>query len=270
MERWVLALLLSCSTCAMAAEGDIWIAPCDDCNTMTDFGSAALQEARAAVQTGLYVITSQNYPRTGYVRVTGSPGWVCDRFGECRYILRNAYARLVDESGTAVAISSDLDRIDEAIHGTSRAQRIPPLPMRPDHALSFIHSFDAELVPAINQALFVGGINWVSLPIGTKVIVVFADGTKAQFVKICQCTLAWAWTGKAWDAQGRRITRDGTVIPNPFGFGNGGGRVITRFIEPGTGRDIRFLFSGETLCRVSTRIQVNGTEVSYISTYLPC
>ena len=188
LALWVFGLFLSAATGASAANGDIWIAPCESCNAMSDFGAAALAEARAAVQTGLYVITSQNYPRTGYVRVTGSPGWVCDRFGECAYTLRNAYAQLVNESGTAVAVPSDLDRIDEAMHGTSRAQRIPPLPMRPDYASSFINSFDPEVIPAINQALFVGGMNPAYLPIGTKVIVVFVDGTKAQFIKVCQCT----------------------------------------------------------------------------------
>lgn len=267
---WVLGLLLTASTGASAANGDIWIAQCENCNAMSDFGAVALAEARAAVQTGLYVITSQNYPRTAYVRVTGSPGWVCDRFGECEHTLRNAYAQLINESGTAVAVPSDLDRIDEALHGTSRAQRIPPLPIRPDYARSFIGSFDEELIPAIGQALLVGGFNQGFLPIGTKVIVVFMDGTKAEFIKVCQCTDMWRWTGRAWDAQGRRIHRDGTPLPNPNWFGNGTGRVITRFTDAGTARDIRFLFSGETLCRVSTRVQVNGVEISYIVTYLPC
>jgi hypothetical protein len=270
LALWVLGLFLTASTGAFAANGDIWIAPCENCNAMSDFGAAALREARAAVQTGLYVITSQNYPRTGYVRVTGSPGWVCDRFGECQYTLRNAYAQLIDETGTRVAVPTDLDRIDEALHGTSRAQRIPPLPIRPDYAGSIINSFDEEVIPAIAQALLVGGFNPGYLPLGTKVIVVFVDGTKAEFVKVCQCTDMWRWTGKAWNAEGRRITRDGTLVPNPNWFGNGGGRVITRFTDAGTPRDIRFLFTGERLCRVSTRVQVNGVEISYIATYLPC
>lgn len=266
----IMGVLLGGSISAHALNGDIWIAPCENCSAMTDFGNLALQDAQTAVRTGLYLVTSRNYPKTGYVRVTGSPGWVCDQWGECEYKLRNAYAQLIDESGTAVAVPADLDRIDEAIHATSRAQRVPPLPIRPDDVDSFIGSMDEFVTRAINQALLVAGINNGYLPVDTKVIAVFADGTKAEFRKQCQCTDMWVWTGKAWNSSGRMINRDGSLRSEQNTSGLGGGTAGTQFIAAGTGSDVRYHFTGDMRCRVSTRIDINGVEVSYYFTYLPC
>jgi hypothetical protein len=236
---------------------------------MVDFGTAALQQAQALVQPGTYVVSSRNYPRTGYVRVTGSPGYECDQWGECEYVLQNAYAQLLGENGAPISTAAELNQVDEATFIASRAEKIPPLPINPTYAGSFINSDDAFVSPAIGQALLVAGINQGYLPIGTVVIVVFQDGTSAQYRKVCQCTEMWIWNGKAWNAQGKRITRNGTLVSNPNTTGQGTGASDAAFISPG-GSDIRFDLGGEAKCSTTTQIRIDGTLVSSVAIIIPC
>jgi hypothetical protein len=250
----------------------VFLGQCDTCATLQDFQWSAQQAAlqrgtlgQVEPGVGTFVVINRVNPKSAIVKVWGQRVQTCDAHGECRYRLIITDSQVVGESGGA-ALEEDLERTDETLFANARAKPMPPVNLSPNYASSFINSLDEEVGPGIPQAIAAKGINPVFLPVGTIVMVVFADGTKATFKKVTQLgSDQWVWTGQAWDAQGRPIRRDGTPKAGGVAGASSAGAVNTS--TPAS----HFWLIAAQLCQVTTSISdPAGGNVYTVSNLIPC
>jgi hypothetical protein len=264
-------ILLGASSTALALNGNIYIVPCDTCSSIGSFDQAARAASSVEVSPGTYIVSSRSTDRSAYVSITGTPRYRCDTVsGDCIQWLANLGSSVINQAGAVVGSETELVATDNILFGRTRS--VPPVTISPTFASSFINTVsDAEIGPGISQALLAKGINPAFLAIGTVVMVKFADGTQAQFVKTENTTNMWTWTGLAWDAQGRRIDRNGTLLTNPntAGIGSGAGTFDTLAGQV----DMR----GSALqnyaiwkCTTVTSVKVDGVLASYHQSTVPC
>ena len=172
---------------------------------------------------------------------------------------------VVTETGGA-ALEADLQGTDEALFANARAKPMPPVNLSPDYASSFINSLDEEVGPGIPQAIAAKGINPVFLPVGTIVMVVFEDGSKATYRRVSLIgSIQWVWTGQAWDAQGRPIHRNGTLKGGGVAAASSAGSVSTN-----TPTSV-FMLLATQYCQVTTNISDPAGGHTYtVSHQIPC
>lgn len=160
----------------------------------------------------------------------------------------------------------DLEKIDETLFANARAKPLPPVNLSETYASSFINSIDEEVIPGISQAILAKGINPASLPVGTIVLVVFPDGTKATFVKVnASGSVQWEWAGRAWNAEGKPITRNGALKTGGVTGASGDGQVNVQ-----TGAVHYALTAGQS-CQISTSIHDPAGGFTYsVWHIIPC
>lgn len=268
----VLVALVTRTSTGHATNLFSFVTSCSDCATVEQLRATGLQEAMAQATPGMYLVSSEQTARSAYVRVTGMRVVVCSPTNrdDCHASLRNAAATALTGDGIE-ATDDDLQAIDEKIFGVSRENKIPTVKLSTQYARSFINSQDEELTGGISNSLLNINVNTVTLPIGSVVLVTFDDGSSAQFVKRCNCTDMWGWTGLAWDSQGKRIHRDGTPIANPNTSGNGGGS--RQFSIPGGSTTFVNAYSGSAsdgTCIFTLSIFQDGVLVSFHKNIGPC
>lgn len=165
------------------------------------------------------------------------------------------------------ATESDLSDIDDQIYVVSRKNQVGTVVLPNDESTpAFEGSLDEYLTSPIQQRLVAMNPNNVYLSSGTVVTVKFPNGVTANFIKTCQCSDMWHWTGEAWDAQGRRVYRDGQAISYDLSPSWSDGTVIT---TTNFARDYRFQAS--PLCTIGTTVTDYAGGVTYtVSRYVPC
>lgn len=267
-------LAIGFSGVANAINSDVWILPCANCSAVNDFRLAAMQAAASPAAPGLYIVSSQSMPRTAYVRVTGTPHQICDMDGVCSDYLGAIQATVIDETNTAVTGTGKLEEIDVQTFGLKRGAPLPTVTMNTAYASSFINTEDDGLMsPWINVELSLRGINVGLLYEGTLVMVKFADGTSAQFFKYCNCDDMWHWTGRAWDAQGRPMNRDGTLKSNPNTSGSVRGSGTFYSTEGSSMAQFRMgtdFFGVQSNCLNKTEVWIDGHLASTFTSIVPC
>lgn len=250
----------------------VFLGQCDTCNTLLDFQTSAEQAAlqrgtlgQVVPEVGTFVMVNRVNPRSAIVKIWGRRVQVCDSHGECRYRLIITDSLVVNETGGS-ALEADLERTDEMLHANARAKPLPPVNLSPTYSSSFVNSLDEEVGPGIPQAIAAKGINPVFLPVGTIVLVVFADGTKATYRKVTLLgTDQWVWTGKAWDAQGRPINRNGSPRAGGVAGAGSAGAVNTQ-----TPASVFRLIASQS-CQMTTSISDPAGGYTYtVSHLIPC
>jgi hypothetical protein len=273
--QWTAALLGSAVLTFGAGTANatgVFLAQCDTCLTLADFETSAAQAAYArgtlgggVAGLGTYVIVNRVNPKSAIVMVSGRRVQSCDSHGECRYRLVITGVRAINETGGS-ALAEDLQKTDETLFANTRATPLPPVNLSETYASSFIGSIDEEVGPGIPLAIAAKGINPVFLPVGTVVMVVFPDGTKATFIKVTAMgSDQWRWTGKAWNAQGRPINRNGSPKAGGVAGASGGGQVNTNTFAAS------FALVASQSCQMSTSIHDPAGGVTYTVWHLiPC
>lgn len=101
-------------------------------------------------------------------------------------------------------------------------------------------------------------------------MVKFPDGTKVQFIKIAGGSFIWEWTGLAWDANGRPIRRDGSLINNPNTAGIGAGAIS--YPTSGGHVDMGGMLENYSIwkCTTVTVVRVDGAIASIHQSTVPC
>lgn len=220
-------ILLGTSSATYAVNGNLFIVPCASCFSLAEFRTAGLNMAKSNAYPGIYIIGSDTYPRSAYVKVVGNRQVICPtpERNDCYYVLSNYSASVVTENG-ATASEADLEQTDAKVFALNRKAKIPRVKVPAGYKTSIIGSLDQEVGPGISQGLVSVNINPGFLQIGTVVTAVFVDGTSGQFIKQCTCSDMWSWTGVAWGSDGKPINRNtGAPLKNPSTGGSGGGRM---------------------------------------------
>jgi len=241
-----------------AQAGNIYTLQCSWCTTVNDFKGQAGFAAAQRGHGGTFQVVGGDNALSAYIRVSGQHATTCDSNGECRSYFRVLSMTSVTSGGSPAGTAADLSRNDAEIFGTSRPQRIPPIALPTAYQSSIINSLDEEIGPGINAALVAKGINPGSIPVGTVVKVMFADGTSATFIKISgSSSLQWEWTGDAWDANGNPINRNGTPKTNPNVGGFFGGSAEGSFVDR-EGANVVYSMTTSSKCIKIVTISVNG------------
>jgi hypothetical protein len=206
---------------ARALDRNTRIISCSTCETPIDFRNAAITASYSDQNNLTYAVVGDSNGFSAYVQVSGY--WFYDPFTYNQYWTVNT-AQAMDQNGGA--LSSDLPTaqaqmavVDVGLFGYNRTPTSPKvvainMPLAYDG--SFINSTDEYDSPGIGNALAQLGLNPSDFPVGSKLTVTYADGTKAVFVKVSMTSsYQWAWDGvHAWNANGKPIDRAGNLIAN--------------------------------------------------------
>lgn len=264
----ILVVMASATTSSYATNGFMWVSPCTSCLYLSDFVTAAENEAYIWVQPGTYVIVSQDHNETAYVKVSGTvKTHIIEGYPETVLVI--SAVTPIDANGNQVNSESYFVTLDATIFGTNRENPVEEVEVPEAYATSFVGSLDEEVGPGIDQALLAKGINVASLQVGTMIMVEFSDGTKAIYF-IYQSPLIsdhWQWAGVAWDKNGNPITRGGTINQNPNSSGQGGGDAGSTHQGTDT---INFDLGGDPTCVTWQTITVNGVSSGPNKFYVPC
>jgi hypothetical protein len=229
-----IAIYFLFSTDVTHAQNSWWMHNCENCFTGEQFRAAAIQHAKMQIAAGTYLTVSGNNSRSAFVKVTGNVVNVCPATEPCYQELRNVTGTIVDSQGIPIGggagEGASLEYIDQQLFGTLRSDPIAQVTIPSDYGGSFINNdaLDADTSTAIMRVLTIDrGISPLSPSIkpGTIVTVVWADGTKAQFIRqSATATYQWKYVeGSARNANGQPIDRQGRVIgATPSGTGSGG------------------------------------------------
>lgn len=268
-----------------AATENTRIIECTNCTTPYEFKQAAIADNHNVQANATYTVVGSPGNGSVYAKVTG--GWVptygmIPGYGD--YIWYPS-ATLVNENGTPISSNSataaaQMSTIDIGIFGFTRtaapsSSYVTAVNVDDVYSSSFINSDDGEVSPGINQALLALNVNPGNLQHGHALTVIFSDGTKAVFIKNCQCTAMWIWNGQhAWDEDGRPINRNGTLKnnPNTGGTSSGSAAFATTAMQPYTGLDVGwfFFFWGQGQCVTTTSVAIDGVEQFTFQSYAPC
>jgi hypothetical protein len=268
---------------SFALNGFINVTGCQNCQTSADFSAAATSQAQALVKVGFYAVTSINFPETAYVRVNGTirmecTGTPCTIKPGAPIRLSNVTTTFVDASGNSLAGESEsaleaaFTAIDQMLFGNFRTQgklsKVIPIP--PAYGTTPIGNevWDVDTNTGINVALGNMNVNPATLPAGTIISVVWADGTTAQFIRTNSVpSILWVYVpGSMRDKNGNPITPiSGTMVPNPNTAGAGGGNSQPAAPNPAT-----ITITGTEYCQMGVTLS-NGVDTIYVYIfYVPC
>jgi hypothetical protein len=282
MELWLpsfgrslelLSLLLTTSFSALA--GDIRMIECATCSAPIDFQNAAISDSYYNPGNLTYIVVSESAPRTAYVHVSGY--WMWDPFTYQNWWTPSG-ATMVNNDGGLLSTdpstaSAQLEVIDVNFFAAARdnSPKVFQISMPVEYADSFIGSDDALDSPGIGYALLAKGINPATLQVGTVILVTYADGSKAAFVRTPGLsTLLFIWNGlNAWDSQGRPVNRNGTLLLNPNSTGNASGSASISDISYAN-ESTMWVVVGSPLCAASSTLHIGGVLAGTWSGYVPC
>lgn len=276
-------LLFSCGfSSAQAMNANTRTIHCATCSTPSEFSAAASNDNNSNVQANaVYTVISDSQAMSAYVNVTGSWWPLPPTYTSFIWVI-DTHTPMAENGG---ALSVDLPTAqaqmgvtDVGLFGYTRNARTPNIStinMPSNYDSSFINSSDELDSPGIGFALGQMGVNPSSFPIGSKLTVVYPDGSKAVFVKASNlATYQWVWDGiHAWNAQGKPINRSGTIIGNPNTAGGGSGSatesatVLTSVGDTAAGLWILYQ---QQMCVHTTEYRINGTYVGTFTGYAPC
>jgi hypothetical protein len=261
---------------AQALNGDARVISCASCQTPIDFRNFAMSDS--AVNAGSdvsYTVISNSASMSAFVLVTGY--WMVDPFsGQAWWTVSGAAMK--DEMGAPLSTDVPTAQVQMSVidvglfgFGRSNTPKVASVRMPTAYSWSFINSSDEEDGPGVHYAVTVKTPGAPPVPVGTKVLVTYQDGTKAVFVKkSLQGSDMWEWDGRhAWDAQGRPISgRGGSVTSNPNTSGGGSGTVsFSQTLSDANG--LWTMYQAQK-CQSNTTITINGVLDSFISSYIPC
>ena len=273
-----LGVCLACSS-AQALNGNARVISCANCSVPTDFRDAAITDSYNYFQANAaYTVISNSTPRTAFVSVGGY--WMPDPFNYSVAYWTVTGAATGDMNGAP--LSSDIPTaqaqmsvIDVGLWGFGRSStpKVTSIAMSPDYDSSFINSTDEMDSPGIQDALYRKNIALTDLPVGTKLMVTFSDGTRAVYVRTsATATYQWTWDGlHAWDAQGRPLSsRGGNLVNNGNTSGAGSGSVgLYQSISGDSGVWLWSFLQGQR-CETTTTVTYNGTVMSSWYGLVPC
>jgi hypothetical protein len=251
---------------------------CSTCETPIDFRNAAITANYTDQLPVTYVVVGDSTGMSSYVQVSGY--WFYDPYSYNQYWTVN-YAMPVDQNG--LALSSDLPTaqaqmsvVDVGLFGFTRGPNSPKVAtvqMPPDYDGSFIGSADEFDSPGIGRALALLGVDPSDFPVGSKLLVTYADGTKAVFQKVSMTSsYQSAWDGiHAWNANGQPIDRSGNVLANSNTYGGASGSTTYEETLDGAGAAaaLWFIYENEQ-CTTTTNLSINGVPDASFSGYVPC
>jgi len=183
----------------------------------------------------LYIVTSATNPETAYVQITGQLQNVGDGGQLPVWRFQITSDVLVDASGNSLAglseasLESNFQVFDQTFYGATRGANIGQVSVPASIAPSWVGIAEGlEVLQASIPNLIYTQFNISQIPVGTTVMFVFPDGSKAQFVKSnATGTFQWVWNGLAWDKDKNPVDINGNPIanPNPSGSSGGSGSV---------------------------------------------
>jgi len=262
---WTFALtVLMTLLSATSTAGDLRVIQCSTCTVVDDFRASAVASAISKTFPGTYVVTNPDVPLTGIVKIVGTRRQLCDSNGECWWRLQILDTAVIDEDGQP-ADQEALARIDDALYVVSRKTLVGNVVL-PADAPAFEGGYEELLSSPIQAQLIAMNPAFNLLEKNTVVTVVFPNGTKATFRKICVlCSIPWSWTGNAWDSQGRRIDRNGNLIASGPGSGGADGVVDVS----SQGRNYRL--TAQPMCTFGTQVHDPAGGMTYtVARYIPC
>jgi len=261
---------------AQAVNGSSYTFTCA-CTTPTDFQSAAITANNSYQANVTYAVVSTTTAESVFVQVTGY--WIVNPYNYSQEWWTVNTATLVDLNGAA--LSSDVPTaeaqmavIDVGLFGFGRSNtpQVATVTMPSNYDGSFVGSADEYDSPGIDYALGQMGINPGSFPIGATILVTYADGSRAVFVKTSSVSsYQWTWDGlHAWNAAGKPITRSGVVSNNPNSSGSGGGTTSVTANQAETNAATLWALLNMEQCEEQTTYTENGEVIGTVYNWIPC
>jgi hypothetical protein len=218
--------------------------------------------------TGLIAASNPNQPVSALVRVTGTFLFTRSGFGSRCWSQNSGTMSAVKPNGTSIVTDADLTATDQVLFGPLRGsgKLAGPVKVSVGYGASPIND-EAWSVDA-NTGINIQISNPAAVPIGTVIVVVWYDGTTAQFIRSNSVpSLLWVYVpGSMKDKSGNPITPlSGLLILNPHSAGSGSGIVP---IASGANSSLQSI--GGNYCSGSATLTIPDDETYVFIFYYPC